>query len=231
MNKIIKILLSVMIVFFSALIILVNTLNIHEESIEVESIEVQNEVIKSTKNNISEFTEIEIPINFEIDIAIEEMNQKIIEIESIVDKKEWFLAYQDIIDNYSYVIDPPETIYDCFTDEELDLLFCVTQAEVGDEYSFESKTNVASVIFNRLYDERFPNTLSEILTADQFSTISNGRYREVVVSEDTILACEYVFMIGDTTDGCIFFEGKNSNLHGSYATFSFQDGSGHKFYK
>lgn len=227
MNKIIKILLSVTIVSLSALIIL----NKNNESIETEVIEVHNTVTKSTKNNISEFTEISIPINFEIDKTIEEMNQRMVEIESITDQKEWFIAYKNIINDYSYILDPPETIYDCFTDEELDLLFCVTQAEVGDEYSFESKTNVVSVIFNRLYDERFPNTLSEILTEDQFSTISNGRYKEVVVSEETIIACEYVFMIGDTTDGCIFFEGKNSNLHESYATFLFQDESGHKFYK
>ena len=102
-------------------------------------------------------------INFEIDKAIEEMNQKMMEIEFITDKKEWFIAYKNIVDEYSYIIDPPETIYDCFTEEELDLLFHVVQAEIGDEYSFAPKVNVASVIFNRLEHERFPNTLSEIL--------------------------------------------------------------------
>lgn len=148
------------------------------------------------------------------------------EIESITDKKEWFVAYKNIVDEYSYIIDPPETIYDCFTEEELDLLFHVVQAEIGDEYSFAQKVNVSSVIFNRLEHERFPNTLSEILVYDQFSPISDGRYKEVEVSEDTILACEYAFQIEDTTGGCLFFDSNNTLNY----QFVFND-SAHNFYK
>ena len=33
-------------------------------------------------------------------------------INSISDKKEWFLLYKDIINRYSYILDIPETIYD-----------------------------------------------------------------------------------------------------------------------
>lgn len=166
-------------------------------------------------------------MKFEIDNAIEEMNQKMAEIESIEDKKEWFIAYKSIIEEYSYIIDPPETIYEYFTEEELDLLFHVVQAEIGDEcYSFEQKVNVASVVFNRLYHEKFPDALSEILVYDQFSPISNGRYKEVEVSEDTILACEYAFEIEDTTDGCLFFDSNNALNY----QFVFDDGA-HNFYK
>ncbi len=166
-------------------------------------------------------------MKFEIDTAIEEMNQKMAEIESIEDKKEWFIAYKSIIEEYSYIIDPPETIYEYFTEEELDLLFHVVQAEIGDEcYSFEQKANVASVVFNRLYHEKFPDALSEILVYDQFSPISNGRYKEVEVAEDTILACEYAFEIEDTTDGCLFFDSNNALNY----QFVFDDGA-HNFYK
>ena len=175
------------------------------------------------KNSIEEQL---MPINFEIDNVIEEMNHKMAEIESITNKKEWFLAYKDIVEKYSYIIDPPETIYDYFTEEELDLLFRVVQAEIGDEYSFEQKCNVSSVIFNRLYHERFPNTLSEILTYDQFSPIADGRYKEVDVTEDTILACEYAFMMEDTTNGCLFFDSNNTLNY----QFIFND-SAHNFYK
>ena len=108
----------------------------------------------------------------------------------------------------------------------MDLLFHVVQAEVGDEYSFESKVNVANVIFNRFYHERFPNTLSDILVCDQFSPIADGRYREVEVTEDTILACEYAFMLEDTTDGCLFFDSNNTLNY----QFVFDDGA-HNFYK
>lgn len=165
-------------------------------------------------------------INFEIDNAIEEMNQRMTEIESITGKKEWFIAYKNIIDEYSYIVDPPETIYDCFAEEELDLLFHVVQAEVGEEYSFEQKVNVCSVIFNRLEHDRFPNTLSKILTPDQFQPIADGRYKKVEVSEDTIIACEYSFQVEDTTNGCLFFDSNNTLNY----KFVFNDGA-HNFYK
>ena len=113
-----------------------------------------------------------------------------------------------------------------FSEDELDLLFRVVQAEVGDEYSFEPKVNVASVIFNRLEHERFPDTLSEILVYNQFSPISDGRYKEIEVSEDTILACEYAFQAEDITNGCLFFDSNNTLNY----QFVFND-SAHNFYK
>lgn len=223
MNKVIKILLSIVIVSLSALVV---PLKGHSENIKTESVAVQA-AVKSTEMSLENFViEQPVSINFEIDTAIEEMNQKMTEIESIEDKKEWFIAYKSIIEEYSYIIDPPEAIYDYFTEEELDLLFRVVQAEVGDEYSFESKVNVANVIFNRFYHERFPDTLSDILVCDQFSPISNGRYKEVEVSEDTILACEYAFEIEDITDGCLFFDSNNTLNY----QFVFDDGA-HNFYK
>ena len=225
MNKIIKILLSVMIVSLSALVV---PLVGHSVNVKTDPASVQAIVVESAENRDYEVIEpSKVSINFEIDAAIEEMNQKMDDIESVEDKKEWFIAYKSIIDEYSYIIDPPETIYDYFTEEELDLLFHVVQAEIGAEcYSFNQKVNVASVIFNRLDHERFPDTLFEILTPDQFQPISNGRYKEVEVSEDTVLACEYAFTIEDTTDGCLFFDSNNALNY----QFVFND-SAHNFYK
>ena len=218
-----KILLSLVIVSLSTLVV---PLEGHSENSKTESVAVQTAVRIAENVDKNSIEEQLMPINFEINNVIEEMNHKMAEIESITDKKEWFLAYKDIVEKYSYIIDPPETIYDYFTEEELDLLFRVVQAEIGDEYSFEQKCNVSSVIFNRLYHERFPNTLSEILTYDQFSPIADGRYKEVDVTEDTILACEYAFMMEDTTNGCLFFDSNNMLNY----QFIFND-SAHNFYK
>lgn len=226
MNKKLKILLSIAIVSLSALIV---PLKGRGENIKTKPIVVQEiqEAVKDAEINTENIiADQSISINFEIDNVIEEMNQKMVEIESITDKKDLFIAYKNIYEEYSYIIDPPETIYDCFTEDELDLLFHVVQAEIGDEYSFEQKSNVASVIFNRLYHEMFPDTLSEILVYDQFSSIANGRYKNVEVSENTILACEYAFMIEDTTDGCLFFDSNNTLNY----QFVFNDGA-HNFYK
>lgn len=122
------------------------------------------------------------------------------------DLKEWYLDYKSIFTKYELFIDKPETIYDYYTEKELDLLFRVVQAEVGDEYSFEQKCNVASIILNRIENKEFGDGMFGVLTEDQFTTIANGRYLEVEVSEDTILACEFSFEIDDTTDGCLFFD-------------------------
>ena len=124
------------------------------------------------------------------------------------DKKEWFLKYKEFMGNPDFE-DKPETIYDCFSEQELDLLFKVVQAEIGD-YSFDQKVNVANVIFNRITHERFGETLNEVLVPSQFATISNGRINRVKVDEDTILACEYAFLFEDTTNGALFFDSDGS---------------------
>ena len=185
-----------------------------------ENIDTTNEIIKET-----ELSEIE-KLNNEVDTAIENMNVEMAEIESIENKKEWFIAYKEIVDRYSYILDPPEGIYDYYTDEELDMFFRVVQAEIGDEYTFEQKCNVASVILNRIEHYKFSDEMLEILTPRQFETVKNGSYKKSKVSEDTILACEYAFEIEDTTDGCLFFD---SNKTLNYE-FVFNDGA-HNFYK
>lgn len=189
---------------------------------------------KKRENKIEFFTMIS---NASVDINIEETEIdiqnttnyiylfKMKSLEKITSRKEWFLAYKEIINTYKNKFDPPETIYDYFSQDELRVLFGVVQAEIGDEYNFEQKCNVASVIFNRLDHEKFGNTISDVLTANQFATVANNRYKTVDVSEDTILACEYAFMIEDTTDGCLFFD---SNGVLDYS-FVFNDGA-HNFY-
>ena len=157
------------------------------------------------KSEIVESQEIE-NINIKTEQAFEEANKRILDINDIDDTMKWFISYKNIINDYLYILDPPEDIYDQYTNEELELLFRVVQAEVGDEYSFEQKVNVASVIFNRIAHEDFPDKMKNVLSEDQFQVISDGRYKEVEVSETTILACEYSFMFGDTTDGCLFFD-------------------------
>ena len=160
----------------------------------------------------------------QIENITQEMQVKMAEIETIENKQEYFIAYKNIVSEYSEWLDPPETIYNYYTSEELDLLFRVVQAEIGN-YSFEQKCNVVSVIFNRISNSRFPNTMSEILIPSQFSTISNGSIYRVTVDETTILACEYVFMFGDTTGGALFFD---SNGALNYR-FLFSD-KAHNFY-
>lgn len=187
-----------------------------------------------TTNNSTTITYEKIPVEKEepIEVITREMNAKVESISHIEDKEEWFVRYKEIINEYDWILDPPETIYDVFTSEELEFLYGVVQAEVGDEWSFENKVRVANVIFNRLESEKFGNSLGEVLIADEFYTVRTGRHREVEVSNITILACEYAFIVEDLTNGSVYFEGKNSNVHSLYATENKNiNDEAHKFYK
>lgn len=216
-RKIILILLLFLTVLFSVLFLVKNDKN---KELKIEKIEVIDEYIVGTQP-VRKTKQ----IHSEYDFAIDNMDKEMKEIEPL-NGKEWFIAYKNIVSKYAYIIDQPEALYDYFTDEELDLLFHVVQAEVGDEFTFEQKVNVANVIFNRLEHERFPNKLFEILTEEQFQPIADGRYMEVKVSEDTILACEYAYMFPDTTNGSLFFDSNNTLKY----EFVMNDGA-HNFYK
>ncbi len=103
-------------------------------------------------------------------------------------------------------------IYSYFSEEELNLLLRVVQAEIGIG-TFENKCNVVSVIFNRLALEE--TSLTEVLMKEgQFKVVTNSSYLSVTVDETTILACEYVFSKGVTNDAIWF----NTNGLDSWAS-------------
>lgn len=142
---------------------------------------------------------------------IDKMNDEIANIpydfNNMEQKQNWFLAYKEIIEKYPEELHM-STIYETYNSGTLELLFRIVQSEVGDEYDFDEKANVASVIFNRLNSGNY-DSLTDVLTAKgQFSPYSSGVYLNVEVDEKTILACEYVFLFGDTTGGCYGFQMK-----------------------
>ncbi len=146
---------------------------------------------------------------------------------------EWFKKYKEIQNEYSEWIDTDETIYDYFDEFELDLLFRIVETEVRGENNFDEKVNVANVIFNRIDHEDFPMNLIEILTErPQFSSYISGDYKNVTVTETTILACEYAFQFPDTTNGALWFDSTRGN---SWADrnreYIFTDSVGHSFYR
>lgn len=192
---------------------------------------------KSTKPNKKEEAKYEKKKSDKKESATKEMKKKLKELDDIKSKKEWFIEYKKIINKYKDVIDVPESIYDCFSDDELDMFFRVVQSEIGDEYTFEQKCNVASVILNRIENDDFPNGMFDVLSRNQFQSVANGTYKKVQVSDDTILACEYSYMIEDTTNGALYYMNKkwstkkNIRWFENNLTYLFTDGSNHSFYK
>lgn len=160
-----------------------------------------------------------------IAIATKEIQTKMNEIENIEDNMKWFIAYKSIIAEYEGILDPPETVYDYYSEDEIYLVQRTVETECygGD---FESKSNVANVIFNRVNNANFDDDVSNIIKKEnQFA------YGRTEISEDTILAVEYAFAVEDTTNGCIGFHSnpKTENFNGW--KYQFTDSIGHHFYK
>ena len=169
-------------------------------------------------------------------LRYEQMQSKISYINNnlISDTQAWFVAYKNILYEYQDIIPYEEytdNIYNAFSQYDIDVLQRIVEAEVTDG-DFNSKVNVANVIFNRLRDKTFPKTIPEIVfQSGQFQPVSDGRYYSVEVTESTILAVEYAYMFEDTTYGAIYFESGESYVHSRYATYLFKDAVGHHFYK
>lgn len=169
----------------------------------------------------------EIQVEEELDIyeiKSQEVLQKQEELKSISDNKEWFIAYKELINEYSEWIDPPESIYDVYTSNEIYLMQRCIETETF-EQSFDSKVNVASVILNRIESREFGDDVNDIITPGQFA------YGRKNISEDTVLALEYAYMIGDTTNGSLYFHSMSYRPRFSGASYVFTDDAGHHFYK
>lgn len=183
-----------------------NNLEVANQEFVNATIEMQNEIINDKCDESLEFQEI-----------IEPLKE--------IDKKSWFILYKSMQEYYIDYIDPSESIYDYFTDEQIVMMQKCIETETF-EASFDSKVNVACVILNRVEHEQFPTDPIEIVTGkNQFA------YGRNIISEDTILALEYAFMIEDTTNGCIAFRSDSSLDTWNGWTKQFTDESGHTFYK
>lgn len=158
------------------------------------------------------------------DIKSQEVLERQKELESIDDNEERFIEYKKLIDEYSEWVDPPETIYDYYTEDEIYLMQKCVETETFQQ-DFDSKVNVASVILNRINNDDFSNNVSEIIVKGQFA------FGREDISEDTVLAIEYAFMFGDTTDGALYFHSNPKTDTFNGAKFIFTDDAGHHFYK
>jgi spore germination cell wall hydrolase CwlJ-like protein len=154
-----------------------------------------------------------------------EFHSKHNEIKQKTDKKEYFLAYKKLTSKYIKWIDPPETVFDVFTEEEVRLICKAVETECYQQ-EFDAKVNVASVIFNRIKSGEFGDTVTKVITSpNQFA------YGRDAITEDTILAVQYAYEIEDTTNGCVAFRsGKKPEKWYNWKLI-FIDEAGHGFYK
>lgn len=147
------------------------------------------------------------------------------EIMSIEDKYEKITQYELLISKFKKYIEPPIQIWDVFNEEELAALFKTVETEVYG-CDFDAKCNIASVILNRLSSGKWGYKLTDVC----YSPNQFANWREDI-SEETIFACEYVYLFGDTAQGCLYFKSGEYTDTFCGADFVFQDNAIHYFYK
>lgn len=95
------------------------------------------------------------------------------------------------------------------TDEDYETLLKIVEAEAGGE-DLKGKILVANVIFNRVADPEFPETVTEVVWQNvagspQFSPTADGRIHTVTVSDETVEAVNRAIDGEDYSEGALFF--------------------------
>ena len=186
-------------------------------------------------NGDEKVEEITVEIEPEEDAVSErkqEMYDEMIRVAYIEDRKEWFIEYKKLFDKYPEFLAKQESIYDVYSDAELEKLFRTVEAEATGG-TFQDKVNVAVTIFNRINHEEFGSTIDEVITSDQFSPLLDGRYSEVKITEDTILACEYAYIFRIIEHDALYFDRTNGNswAHRNREEVEVDGDNAHRFYK
>lgn len=153
------------------------------------------------------------------EIYVEEMvsSECIVEMEELVPEKKWELSERDY-----------------------ETLLKIVEAEAGTE-DLEGKLLIANVVLNRVEDERFPDSVTEVVYQcaggkAQFSPVSNGKIHRVKISPETEEAVELAVWGKDISEGALYFAARraanaeNMRWFDTHLTKLFAHG-GHEFFE
>ncbi|MBH1940339.1 cell wall hydrolase [Mobilitalea sibirica] len=126
------------------------------------------------------------------------------------------------------------------TKEELTMLERIVEAEATGE-DMIGKILIANVVFNRLHDEEFPKTIKGVIFHKvggeyQFSPVSDKRYWNISISDETKEAVQRALEGEDYSKGALYFMARKRTRKSSARWFDnnldwlFKHG-GHEFYK
>lgn len=126
------------------------------------------------------------------------------------------------------------------TIEDYENLLRIVEAEAGGEDE-TGKLLVANVVLNRVADEDFPDTVTEVIFQQskgvtQFSPVASGRIWRVQVSEETVEAVNKAIEGEDVSQGALYFAARKHANQNSMRWFDecleylFTHG-GHEFFK
>lgn len=99
-----------------------------------------------------------------------------------------------------------------FSDDDIYLLARITMAEV-EAASLTCKEYVVSTVLNRLYSDKFPNTVHDVIfQTNQFTPTFDGRWERVPVPNDECYEAVYNVIAMDTTPiDSLYFESCNGS--------------------
>ncbi len=146
---------------------------------------------------------------------------------------------ENIIESMSTTTDDAKLTHSV-TKDEVTMLERIVEAEATGE-DMTGKILIANVIFNRIQDDEFPDTVKEVIFQKvggdyQFSPIRDKRYWDVSVSKETKEAVQRAIEGEDHSEGALYFmarkRAKNSNAKwfDKNLDWLFKHG-GHEFYK
>lgn len=188
----------------------------------------QQKLLDAQKEQVKEVIYLEIPCFIQEDSEEEALQKEeelfmaYFDLKTEENREYWWQGYQIMEETLTV---KPLQIEDVFSEEDLEYFYrCVETETYGAD--FNSKVNVANVILNRLYNDKFGDTLKDVITApNQFA------YSRTTISLSTIQACAYAYEIEDTTEGALFFHSGAYTETFNGASYIFTDSVGHHFYK
>jgi len=136
----------------------------------------------------------------------------------------WALETRTIL-----ITDPPIIFV---TEDELEILYRITQAEAGGE-DIKGRILVVNVIMNRVHSSSFPGTIKEVIFQEnQFEPTRNGAFDRAVPSPGTKEAVHMALSGTDYSKGTLFFNAIRLR-HTSWAALNREhafDHGGHSFF-
>ena len=181
---------------------------------------------------------------YQLKLELEELEEASRENERAQDKLESVgigiadraVSEQRVVD---FTVMEQELLYD-FSDEELEVLLRIVEAEAGGEDE-DGRLLVANVVLNRVNSDSFPDTVTEVVfqkegDVAQFSPAYSGKYDRVEISDTTISAVGRALTGEDISQGALYFVARKRADKGSLRWFDeklvflFEHG-GHEFFK
>lgn len=138
------------------------------------------------------------------------------EFQSMEEEKHSFTKVQTSISSGQRVVDYDILEYEKkynLSQQDYDTLLRIVEAEAGGEDE-DGKLLVANVVLNRVNNEKFPNTVTDVVMQKgegvaQFSPTVDGRFQNAVISEETYAAVERALYGEDISQGALYFCARN----------------------